>query len=182
MHLITSNLPKTVCLLGTECAAINLECAKIAQAQKDDRAAAGYRSEAAEFLAKSGQKDESARVFKETADNFKRSGNFDQAGSVFKKLGEYYEEQVEPEVAINYYLQAVDMFSLAKFKTTEATKLKVKIADLYAEMTDKPDKLAAAVKAYEEVAFEYLNNNLMRFNAKNLLVKAVLVFLLMDVS
>ena len=35
---------------------------------------------------------------------------------------------------------------------------------------------------YEEVAFEYLNNNLMRFNAKNLLVKAVLCFILMGVG
>ena len=34
---------------------------------------------------------------------------------------------------------------------------------------------------YEEVAFEYLNNNLMRFNAKDLFFKAVLVFLLLKV-
>lgn len=89
---------------------------------------------------------------------------------------------MEPDVAINYYLQAVDMFALAKFKTTEATKLKIKVADLYAEQTDKPDKLVLAIKMYEEVAFEYLNNNLMRFNAKNLLVKCVLTFVLMGVT
>lgn len=97
-------------------------------------------------MIKAGQKDEASKIFKESADNYKRTGNFDQAGAILKKLGEYYEDQVEPDVAINYYLQAIDMFSLAKFKTTEATKLKIKVADIYAEMTDKPDKLALAVK------------------------------------
>lgn len=131
---------------GTECSAINLECAKIARAQKDERSAANFSTEAAEFMIKAGQKDEAARIFKDSADNYKKSGNFDQAGAILKKLGEYYEDQVEPDVAINYYLQAIDMFALAKFKTTEATKLKIKVADIYAEMTDKPDKLALAVK------------------------------------
>lgn len=97
-------------------------------------------------MMKAGQKDEAAKILKESADSYKKSGNFDQAGSVLKKVGEYYEDQVEPEVAITYYLQAIDMFSLAKFKTTEATKLKIKVADIYTEMTDKPDKLAQAVK------------------------------------
>jgi hypothetical protein len=97
-------------------------------------------------MSKSGQKDDAARIIKDTVEGYKKSGNFDEAGAALKKLGEYYESQVEPDVAINYYLQAVDMFSLAKFKTTEATKLKVKIADMLAEMTDKPDKLAQAVK------------------------------------
>lgn len=139
-------MPKTVASKGTECAAINLECAKIARAQKDERAAANFSSEAAEFMTKGGQKDDAAKIVKESIDGYKKSGNFDQAGGALKKLGEYYESQVEYDVAITYYLQAIDMFALAKFKTTEATKLKVKVADLYAEMTDKPDKLTLAVK------------------------------------
>lgn len=125
---------------------MNLECAKIARAQKDERSAAKYNSEAAEFMTKSGQKDDAARIVKDSVEGYKKSGNFDEAGVALKKLGEYYEAQVEPDVAINYYLQAVDMFSLAKFKTTEATKLKVKIADMLAEMTDKPEKLTQAIK------------------------------------
>lgn len=125
---------------------MNLECAKIARAMKDERSAANFNSEAAEFLTKAGQKDEASKIIKESIDGYKKSGNFDSAGGALKKLGEYYESQVEYDVAINYYMQAIDMFALAKFKTTEATKLKVKVADLLAEMTDKPDKLVQAIK------------------------------------
>lgn len=149
---------------------------------KDERDASNFTCEAADFMIKAGEKDEAIKIYKDSTEGYKKTGNFDQAGATFKKIGEYYENQFENELATTYFLQAIDMFSLAKFKTTESTKLKVKVADMYAGITDKEEMLKKAIKMYEEVASEYLNNNLMRFNAKELFVKSVLVFLLLRVS
>ena len=102
--------------------------------------------EAADFLMKADQRDKAIQIFKDSTENFKKSGNFDQAGNVYKKIGEYYENLSEFELANTYYLYAIDMYALSKFKTTEATKLRIKVADLNACMIDKPDMLKQAIK------------------------------------
>ena len=123
-----------------------MECAKIAKALNDEREAGNYTLEAADFWMKSDQKDRAVQIFKELTENFKKSGNFDQAGNVYKKIGEFYENLAEFELANTYYLYAIDMFALSKFKTTEATKLRIKVADLNASMTEKPESLKQAIK------------------------------------
>ncbi len=47
-------------------------------------------------------------------------------------------------------------------------------------MFDDKEKLKESLKIFEEVAYEYLSNNLMRFHAKNIFFKCVLLFLLLD--
>lgn len=113
---------------------------------KLERDASNYVNEAADFLMKSGEKSEAIRIFKDSVDGYKKTGNFDQAGTTLKKIGEYYEAQIDYDNAIQFFRQAIDMFSLAKFKTTEATKLKVKVADLYASITERESSLKSAIQ------------------------------------
>ena len=111
---------------------------------KNDRDAATYSNEAADFFIKAGKKDEAVSIYKDEIEAFKKNGNFDSAGAGLRKIGEYYESQYEFELAAEHFKKAADMFSLAKFHTTEATKLSPKVVDLYAEMSDKPDRLKEA--------------------------------------
>jgi tetratricopeptide (TPR) repeat protein len=141
----TSSSRKIVGLLGIECANVNLECARISRALKNDRDSATYSNEAADFFIKAGKKDEAVNIYKEAIEAFKKNGNFDSAGVGLRKVGEYYESQFEFELAAEYFKKAADMFALAKFHTTDATKLNLKVADLYAEMSDKPERLKEAV-------------------------------------
>jgi tetratricopeptide (TPR) repeat protein len=124
---------------------INLECAKISRALKNEREAAVYSNEAGDFFMKTGETDKAIDIFKESIEDFKKNGNFDGAGKGLKKIGEYYESQYELELATVYYKQAADMFSLAPYKVTETEKLKTKVADVYSEMVDKPDQLKEAI-------------------------------------
>ena len=111
----------------------------------NDRDAANYSNEAADMFFKAGKKDEAVGIYKESIEAFKKSGNFDSAGAGLRKIGEYYESQFEMELAAEYLKKAADMFALAKFHTTDATKLNLKVADLYAEMADKPERLKEAI-------------------------------------
>ena len=132
-------------LEGFECAMINLECAKISKALKNQKDAAMYSNEAGDFFMKAGEKDRAIDIFKDSIDDFKKNGNFDGAGRGLKKIGEYYESQFELDLATAYYKQAAEMFSLAPFKVTETEKLKLKVADVYSEMVETPEKLKEAI-------------------------------------
>ena len=112
---------------------------------KNDRDVATFSNEAADFFLKAGQKDQAVSIYKESVEAFKKSGNFDSAGTALRKIGEYYESQSEPELAAEYFKKAADMFSLAKYHVTDATKLNLKVADIYSELTDKPEKLKEAI-------------------------------------
>jgi tetratricopeptide (TPR) repeat protein len=124
---------------------INLECSKVSKALKNDRDAANFSNEAADFFIKANNKDQAIAIYKESVESFKSSGNFDSAGTALKKIGEYYETQYESELAAQYFKKAADMYSLAKYHTTDATKLNLKVADMYSEIVDNPERLKEAI-------------------------------------
>ena len=112
---------------------------------KNDREAATYTNEAADFFFKGGQQDQAINTYKESIEGFKKSGNFDSAGVALRKIGEYYEGEYDSELAAQYFKQAAEMFGLAKYHTTDSTKLNVKVADIYALMFDRPERLKDAI-------------------------------------
>lgn len=163
-----------------ECAAINQECAMLSKSIGEERDAAGYSAEAGDFLMKAKEEERAVQMYKEAVECFKKNGSFDQAANLLNKIGEYYEKEVEPELAADYYKSSADMYSLAKFHQSDSTKLRKKVADIYSQQFESKDKLKEAIKLYEELAEEHLGNNLMRFHAKDLLVKATIIFLVLD--
>lgn len=163
-----------------ECAAINQECAMLSAAVGESRDAATFSVDGGDFLMRAKEEEKAVGLYKEAVENFKKNGAFDQAAAQLKKIGEYYEKEIEPEVAVEYYKSAADMYSLAKYHQTDSSKLKLKVAELYSQQFENPSNLKEAIKTYEEIADEYLSNNLMRFHAKDILVKATIIFLVLD--
>ena len=61
-----------------ECALINLECAKLADIQKETRESAMFRSEAGNFFIKANEVEQGVAAYKHAIEDFKEQGNFDQ--------------------------------------------------------------------------------------------------------
>ena len=80
-----------------------------------------------------------------------------------KKIGEFFEENGGEELAVDYYRESAELFGLTKFHVSDIQKLKVKIGDILSNKFDRPEKLREAIQVYEEIGYEYLSNNLMRF-------------------
>lgn len=83
-------------------------------------------------------------------------------------------------MAVDYYKEAAELFALAKFHVTDTQKLKLKVGDILSQQYSRPESLKEALQIYEDIAYEYISNNLMRFQAKKFFFKNVLIFLLLD--
>ena len=97
-----------------------------------------------------------------------------------KKMAEFKERKFDFEDAVIYYKEASENYSLEKHHSTSSTKCLLKAAELSSLMFDEPDKLKNAIKIYDETGREYLRNNLMRFSAKTLFVKATMIYFLLE--
>lgn len=95
-------------------------------------------------------------------------------------MAEQYERDAEYEEAISHYQEAGEMFKLEKYQSTNSTRCLIKSAELGSLMFDDEIKLRNSLKIFDEVGRDYLRNNLMRFSAKNLFVKAVMIFFLLE--
>lgn len=164
----------------TGCAEINLECAKLARANKNKREQAQFFAEAGQYFIKSEKEEEGIKSFKEAVIIYKENGNFEQGAQFLKKIGEFYESEENTILASDFFLQSVELYNLTKYHKTDIEKLKIKVANIYSQMFESSPKLTESIKIYEEVAYEYLNNNLMRFHASKLFFNCVLVFLILE--
>ena len=123
--------------------------------------------------------EKSIDSFQQSVDLFKENGQFDQAASFLKKIGEYF-EQKDKDLAANYFLEASELYALTKFHVTDTQKLRLKVAQIYSSYFNNPEKLKRAIEIYEDIAYDYLSNNLMRFHSKKIFFKCTLLFLLLD--
>ena len=99
---------------------------------------------------------------------------------LLKKTAEIHEQNQDLELAIEQYKEASEMFSLEKHQSTSSNRCILKAAEMSSLMFDDPEKLKDSIKIYSEVGKEYLRNNLMRFSAKTLFVKIVMIFFLLE--
>jgi hypothetical protein len=95
-------------------------------------------------------------------------------------MGDHHERKFDLDAAIQYYKDASENFSLEKHHSTSSNKCLLKAAELSSFMFDDPDRLKDAIKIYDEIAKEYLRNNLMRFSAKTLFIKATMIYFLLE--
>ena len=164
----------------TGCAEINLECSKLARANSSKREEAQFLAEAGQYFIKSEKDEEGINSFKQAVSIYKENGNFEQGALYLKKIGEYYENEENSLLSAEFFLEAIELYCLTKYHKTDMEKLKIKVAEIYSQMFESNDKLKKSIKIYEEVAYEYLNNNLMRFHASKLFFNCVLIFLILD--
>lgn len=97
-----------------------------------------------------------------------------------QKTAEICELNNQTELAIGKYKEASEMFSLEKHQSVSSTRCKLKAAELSSTMFESQHHMKDAILIYDEVGKDYLRNNLMRFSAKNLFVKVIVIMFLLE--
>lgn len=119
---------------------------------------------------------------KQAADYYCKAGKVANAAKIFSQMGGTYEEDMEYQLAAKAYKQAAEYFELEKYHQSDYQKMNVKVAEL---LTKEPDvapqnDIIEAIKILEKVANKYLENNLLRHSAKDLYIKALQLFLVLE--
>mmetsp|Transcript_29748 Transcript_29748/g.48025 ORF Transcript_29748/g.48025 Transcript_29748/m.48025 type:complete len:181 (-) Transcript_29748:1123-1665(-) len=99
-------------------------------------------------------------------------GSFSSAAKNQKEIAELYEGEENLEAAIDAYQIAADYYS-GEDQTSAANQCLLKIAQYAAQLENYPK----AVQIYEEVAKKALDNNLLKWSAKDYLLRAGLCHL-----
>lgn len=94
-------------------------------------------------------------------------GRLNMAARQLRDIAEAQEKQGIKEEALQFYLQAADLFATEN-ATSDANKARIKVAELSAEM----DRYQAAEEIYVDVARACTENNLLKFSAKGYLLQA----------
>eukprot|EP00826_Nyctotherus_ovalis_P059317 TRINITY_DN823_c0_g1_i23.p1 TRINITY_DN823_c0_g1~~TRINITY_DN823_c0_g1_i23.p1 ORF type:complete len:178 (+),score=77.49 TRINITY_DN823_c0_g1_i23:512-1045(+) len=92
-------------------------------------------------------------------------------------IAQWYEEDFEYELAISYYLKAADLQDIES-SDSFGLQCMLKAADLM--VMSKEDKYVEAIQKYEMAASKYLKTQLLKSAAKDLILKALLLYLAID--
>ena len=106
-------------------------------------------------------------IFKEVVSIHIDMGKFNMAAKIQKEIGELYEAEAETEKAIEAYQTSAD-YHLAEENNSHANQMLLKVAQLAAQAQD----YKRAVEIYERVAITSLESNLLKFSAKDYLLRA----------
>ncbi|XP_074562938.1 alpha-soluble NSF attachment protein 2-like, partial [Curcuma longa] len=98
---------------------------------------------------------------------FLEIGRLNMAARYCKELGELYEQEQNPEKAIEYFERAADLFQSEEV-TTSANQCNQKVAQLAAQLEQYPK----AIEIYEAIAKHSINNNLLKYSVKGILLNA----------
>ncbi|XP_042387542.1 alpha-soluble NSF attachment protein-like [Zingiber officinale] len=98
---------------------------------------------------------------------FLEIGRLNMAARYCKDLGELYEQEQNPEKAIEYFERAADLFQSEEV-TTSANQCNQKVAQLAAQLEQYPK----AIEIYEAIAKHSINNNLLKYSVKGILLNA----------
>lgn len=125
---------------------------------------------------------EANKMFTKAAEYFAKSGKIANAAKTYRTMAEAYESELDYPKAIPLYERAAELFGLEKHHGQDAFKCNLKVANLLSIDPDlaKEQDLVKAVKIFQKVAAKYLENNLLRHSAKDLYIKVLLIFMLME--
>lgn len=84
-----------------------------------------------------------------------------------KELGDSYEAEQDLEKAMDYFERAADLFQSEEVSSS-VNQCKQRVAQIAAQLEQYPK----AVKIYEEVARQSMNNNLLKYSVKGILLNA----------
>lgn len=94
-------------------------------------------------------------------------GRLNMAARQLRDIAEAQEKQGLKEEAIQFYMQAADLFSTEN-SSSDCNKARIKVAELSAELERYPP----AEEIYVDVARACTDNNLLKFSAKGYLLQA----------
>jgi len=115
---------------------------------------------------------EAVNCFKSAIDLYTDEGRFSIAAKHQKELAELYEGEMDFEHALECYQVAADFFD-GENSTASANGCLAKVAQ-YAAQLEKYDR---AIEVYEDIAKKSLDNNLLKWGAKDNFFKAILCYL-----
>ncbi|KAK1284140.1 hypothetical protein QJS10_CPB21g00465 [Acorus calamus] len=98
---------------------------------------------------------------------FMEIGRLNMAARYCKEIGELYEAEQNFENAIDYFERSADLFQSEEVTTT-ANQCRQKVAQYAAQLEQYPK----AIEIFEAIARHSINNNLLKYSVKGLLLNA----------
>ncbi|XP_058110512.1 alpha-soluble NSF attachment protein-like [Magnolia sinica] len=98
---------------------------------------------------------------------FLEIGRLNMAARYCKEIGELYETEQDFERSMDYFERAADLFQSEEV-TTSANQCKQKVAQFAAQLEQYPK----AVEIFEAIAKHSMNNNLLKYSVKGILLNA----------
>jgi alpha-soluble NSF attachment protein len=110
---------------------------------------------------------ESISCLEQAVNLFLEDGKFNMSARYYKEIAELYEADHDFEKAIVYYERATDLFQSEEV-TTSANQCRQKIAQFAAQLED----YQKSIEIYEDIARQWLNNNLLKYGVRGHLLNA----------
>lgn len=110
---------------------------------------------------------EAALSLDQAVNLFLEIGRLNMAARYCKELGELYEQEQNIEKAMDYFERAADLFQSEEV-TTSANQCKQKVAQFAAQLEEYPK----AIEIFEAIARHSINNNLLKYSVKGILLNA----------
>ncbi|KAJ1697937.1 hypothetical protein LUZ63_006449 [Rhynchospora breviuscula] len=98
---------------------------------------------------------------------FLENGRLNMAARYCKELGEMYEQGQDLEKAMDFFERAADLF-ISEEVSSSANQCKQRVAQIAAQLEQYPK----ATDIFEEVAKQSMNNNLLKYSVKGILLNA----------
>ncbi|WOK96560.1 alpha-soluble NSF attachment protein [Canna indica] len=110
---------------------------------------------------------DTAQSLSQAVDLFLEIGRLNMAARYCKELGELYEQEQNLEKAVDYFERAADLFQSEEV-TTSSNQCKQKVAQISAQLEQYPK----AIEIYEAIARHSVNNSLLKYSVKGILLNA----------
>lgn len=110
---------------------------------------------------------DAANSLNQAVNLFLEIGRLNMAARYCKELGELCEQDQHIEKAMDYFERAADLF-LSEEVTTSANQCKQKVAQFAAQLEQYPK----AIEIFEAIARQSINNNLLKYSVKGILLNA----------
>lgn len=111
--------------------------------------------------------EDAARCLNEAVNLFMENGRLNMAARYYKELGDIYEQDQNLEKAMEFFERAADLYQSEEVSSS-ANECKKKVAQFAAQLEQYPK----AVEIFEAIARQSLNNNLLKYSVKGLLLNA----------
>ncbi|KAJ8650835.1 hypothetical protein MRB53_003858 [Persea americana] len=110
---------------------------------------------------------ESITCLNQAINLFMEIGRLNMAARYCKEIGELYELEKNIEQAMDYYERSADLFQSEEV-TTSANQCKQKVAQFAAQLEQYPK----AIEIFETIARHSMNNNLLKYSVRGILLNA----------
>lgn len=147
-------------------AAFEKAAAAYAQCSDMSYEAASKYAEAAKVY-KSADPTKAIGAYEKAIEIYTDSARFQQCARYMKEVAEIYEGQNNAEAALQAYLGAADFYDMEDAKSN-ANSMRVKVA----ELSGTAGKYAEAAELYESVAQNALSNQMLKYGAREHLLRA----------